>query len=395
MKKASKVTVLKHKKTKLVSPKRAAKIKSHQKKKVIKKQVRQSLPKHKRFALHPVTVMIFLAITVLVVGWTYKVAADSYTVNATVPAPILDIGATIVSPSNNSTLTTSPVMVSGVCPSGSYVNVFVNNSFAGTALCAGNNTFSVEVSIYPGTNNINAQDYNILNVAGPKTPTTTITYNPPAVPSQSASSGTGSTPTISPAVLSAAAAAPPISLTSSFQYQTFTTDNKFTWPLDLEGGVPPYKVHIVWGDGQTSDLVFKTDPVFYINHVYKTNGYYAIKVFSSDSDNQTHMVQLAALIKQPGSSSIFSANGQGGSSAGNSNGTQFVPPPPQGGTGSISSTLYVSRNWLWVAWPSIGVVALMMFSFYLGEKEIYRDVSNLKFQKVTTKLQPRKRMKRA
>ena len=327
-------------------------------KKIIKKKIQQSRPVHKRILFHPTTIFIILCTSIFVIGWTYKVIAASYEVTAQIPAPTLEQGAIITSPTNGATLTQTPIIVSGICPANSYVKLYSNNLFSGVAWCSPNSTFQIQTDLFEGDNALVAQDYNVIDQPGPTTPSISVRLVlPPATNSNLNTNSSSSLPGLENS--SGATTPPPIILTTDFHYQTFTTGSVFSWQIDLEGGVPPYAVHIDWGDGTTSNLTFRTDPIFNITHTYTTQGYFSIKVFSTDTTGKGHMMQLAALIKVPGATGIFSAGNKG-------NGVSAIKSTQQN---SFSNFLINSKAWLWLAWPSLVIVFLMITSFWLGERK--------------------------
>src|SRR5690242_3374732 len=97
-----------------------------QARRALKARVRHSRPIHHRFLLHPATGMMVLAAGVLIAGWTFRAAADSYTVTGKIPAPPLTDGATITSPADGSTTAVTPIDIGGSCPDNSYVNLTRN-----------------------------------------------------------------------------------------------------------------------------------------------------------------------------------------------------------------------------------------------------------------------------
>jgi hypothetical protein len=342
-------------------------IRQNPKKVAVKRKIRQSRPIHKRILLHPVSVMLILCVGVFVLGWTYRTVADSYSVVAEVLAPPLQVGATITSPVNGQTLSQTPIVVKGVCPVNSIVDVQINNAFSGSAACGSDGTFQVETDIYTGNNVIVAQDFNVTGQAGPTASNVTAALNP-ALAAQATSTETSNAPVPSPLALNSSSATPttpvvtptgkPLLLGSDFHYQTFTQASKFSWQFDLAGGTPPYNVNVLWGDGQTTLYHFTTDPAFTITHDYKKPGYYAIQIWARDAANTVHMLQVQAVITQPGTTLPF----------GPSSGIVTKTTPESGG----NSFLQNSKNWLWIAWPSLIVVSLMVLSFWLGEHQEQR-----------------------
>ncbi len=281
-------------------------------------------------------------------GWTLHTMAAT-TITARIQAPALHSAATITSPSANTAVSTPITQVSGSCPSQSYVTLTVNDAFNGAALCT-NNTYTVTTSLYAGTDTLAVQAYNQTDQKGPTANTTHVTYTP------SSSSHDGTTAAV-------ATVTQPLLLTSDFQFHTFTADKVFSWDLDLEGGTPPYNVTIDWGDGATSHMTFPVDPVFTIQHSFKTSGYYAVVVHSVDTTGQKHIMQLAALITDKHGKAPFLT---GTNSSSNTGGGSLANVPSSNHVAILGSS---NARWLLVAWPFYLVVLLMGISFWLGERQ--------------------------
>src|SRR5665213_2749514 len=102
----------------------------------------------------------------------------SYGFEATKTQPPPTQGATISIPSNGTTFTTSPITVSGICPTGLLVEVDDNGVMDGAINCT-NGSFSLQVGLYPGQNVLTVTVYDDLNQAGPVSNTVIVTYNNP------------------------------------------------------------------------------------------------------------------------------------------------------------------------------------------------------------------------
>ncbi len=323
----------------------------------LKKQLRAGRPKHLQVALHPLSILLLLAAGVCIICWTGQVIADDFSVTAIVPAKPLIKQATIRSLANGAVITQVPITVSGFCPTDSYVKLYANNTFSGVALCAADGTYSIETGLFPGLSRLLVQAYNITDEPGPAGQAITVQYNPKEA---QATSTPGSRPTTGNLATNAPGASSlQLLLTSDFHYQTFVTGDTFSWPMDLEGGTPPYTVYITWGDGQSSTIVFKTDPVFQITHHFSKPGYYPVVVRSVDAAGQVQIIQLSALIRTAGSSGILPVSGAQSDSA------------PANHVGGISTALLHAKRWLWLVWPSFIILLLMVASFWLGERKEY------------------------
>jgi hypothetical protein len=350
----------------------------------IKRIISQKRSIHKKLLLHPVTVLILLCAVVFVASWTLVTRADNYTVSATIQAPPLTEGAVITAPSNGQTITSSPTTVSGTCPTGSYVKLSDNGLFSGVDICRVDNTFHIVTSLFLGNNVLKAQDYNNTDVPGPATPGVTVTYTPPIPPAPSSSNPTTSTPPIisSNNEKVTDSQSNPLILQTDFQYNTSTTGTQFVWQLYVFGGTAPYTVTVDWGDGASSTYTFTTDPIFTIAHTYTKIGYYPIKVTAVDAAGQKRVLQLATVVRKPGSAVIVPPAA-----------TSQTPKPGTGHTSNLSLLNSVinrfevtSKNWLWIAWPSLIIVSLMVISFWLGE----RQEKKLLVRKIGHSSRPRK-----
>ncbi len=333
---------------------------------------------HKRFFLHPMTIMVMLVAGVFIAGYTYKAVADSFTVTAEIQAPALTDGSYITSPTDNQSFKTDMIEVVGTCPSSSYTKLYDNSLFVGVAWCSPSNTFQIAAQLYYGNNILQAQDYNITDQAGPVTPTVTAIYEPVSSSSGGGTGGNGgiSTPGHSSVAsqhtsssAGSAEAATPLLLTSDFQFKTEIVNSVFSWSIDLSDGFPPYYVNANWGDGSSTNYTFKTDPVFSITHPYLNPGYYPIIVKAVDSRGSGRIIQLAALIKKANTGDIFALGGTSSGSC-SANGSSNSCPATLSSSSSFLGRIFGHiKAWVWVTWSTYTIILLMMISFWLGERE--------------------------
>lgn len=373
-------------KTKKTSVKRTTSVRSKpiSAKKAKKRAIRQARPIHKKVLLHPISVLLLLCIGVFLCLWTYRAIADTITVGAVILAPPLNSGSDILQPSNGYTSSVNQIAINGSCEYKSYTKLYRNGLISGTALCAPDGTFHITADLIEGSNSFQAQAYNITDNIGPVTGVVTVNYVKPTPPPPTSSL----TPTTTPAESSSSnktpgiiASTPPLLLTTDYKYEVTHTGETFDWALDVEGGKPPYHIHVDWGDGATTDFIFPIDPVFHISHVYKKGGYYPIRVRSVDANGDVRIMQIAAIILKPGTSDPFNqtggTNGTSGKSGSNSNtGSSATGSTKQTNIGPLhlSAALTGAKNWLWLIWPSFIIVFLMVFSFWLGERQEYQEL---------------------
>lgn len=146
-----------------------------------RRRVRNSRPLHRSIALHPINLLFLLCVGVLLSGSTLSATAASYTVNGKILAPIPTDPAIITHPTSEQQLSPQVQVISGTCPSNTYVEVADNNTLAGIAVCDQDGTFQVKTSLVSGANVLTAQDYNVTNNPGPSSPSVTVYYFPPAL----------------------------------------------------------------------------------------------------------------------------------------------------------------------------------------------------------------------
>lgn len=107
-----------------------------------------------------------------------KINAQSYDVTARVDSPLPTSPATITSPADQQHFNTSPITVTGTCDDGTYVALFRNGAFAGTASCTGG-FFTLQLALTPGSNVLQAKNYNNTDNEGPASPPITVYYDIP------------------------------------------------------------------------------------------------------------------------------------------------------------------------------------------------------------------------
>ena len=229
-------------------------------------------------------------------------------------------GATIAVPSNGAVFTSVPITVSGLCPTSLLVKIFSNNVFVGSVFCA-NGSYSVQVDLFSGQNQLVARVYDSLDQAGPDSNIVTVTFND----AQFAQFGTH------------------VELTSNFAERGAPPNQELDWPIIISGGNAPYAISVDWGDGSPTDLMSQAAPgEFTIKHTYKSSGIYKVIVKATDKNNGEAFLQLVAVAT--------------GSAQNNSKGS--------GGNSLIKIEV------LW--WPALVMLPLIVAAFWVGRRhELY------------------------
>ncbi len=231
--------------------------------------------------------------------------------------------ATISIPANSQHFSSIPVTVSGSCPKGLLIEIFDNNVFVGSVICA-NGSYSIQIDLFDGQNDLVARDYDALNQAGPDSNTVTVFFN-------NAQNVSGPRPTLS----------------TAYARRGADPGTTLSWPMTLSGGTGPYAISIDWGDNSPPDLISRSSAGdFTIQHIYSQSGVYKITVKAVDSTGAAAFLQLTAI----------------------SNG-----PIQQTGSPSGTTTKIV-KSIVW--WPLIAMFVLTILAFWLGQKHQLQTIRN-------------------
>jgi hypothetical protein len=243
--------------------------------------------------------------------------AGSIGVEGTIPTAPPTRAATITTPVNGQTFTSTPITVNGLCPNGLLVKVFSNNIFVGAVQCQ-SGSYSIQISLFSGQNDIIARVYDELDQAGPDSNQVTVTFND----AQFSQFGTR------------------VLLTSNYAKRGANPGETLRWPVLLSGGRAPYALSVDWGDGKATDL--KSIPfadTINLEHIYDEAGIYKVIVKVTDSNGTTAFLQLVGV-------------GNGEASTNNA-------------TGSPALTVTKTQI-LW--WPLLIMLPLLLVAFWLGRR---------------------------
>lgn len=241
----------------------------------------------------------------------------SYGLEATKKQPPPTVGATITTPGNGASFTSSPINVSGICPDGLLVQLYNNGVMVGSVMCNGG-SFSIEISLFAGTNELSAIVYDNIDQPGPTSPIVTINYT------DTRFTAFGSL----------------ITLTSSYGRRAAAVNSQLTWPLQLSGGTGPYAFSIDWGDGSATELKSQSlAGLVNIDHVYKKAGIYQVNIRVTDVNEVSAFLQVIAV----------------------SNGKVDDVKPDPAKTATITKTQVI-----WI--PAVVALGMLLPSYWLGRR---------------------------
>lgn len=247
-----------------------------------------------------------------------QTSQGSIGLQGTITASAPTRGATITTPGSGASFSEVPITVNGTCPSSTLVKIFDNNVFMGSAFC-NNGSYTLQISLFSGQNELVARVYDALDQAGPDSNTVIVIFND-AIFDQF-----GTRPTLSSVY--AQRGAPP--------------GQALSWPVLLNGGVGPYAISVDWGDGSQTDLFSQAIPgTLNLKHTYKTAGIYRVIIKATDKNGATAFLQL-----------VGQATGAGQNVNGKDSG----------------DTAIVQREVLW--WPALAMFPLIVLAFFVGRRQ--------------------------
>jgi hypothetical protein len=222
---------------------------------------------------------------------------------------------TITYPPNNSSFTKLPITVSGLCESGLLIKVFKNGVFGGSTICK-NGSYSVQIDLFVGRNELVARAYDDLGQSSPDSNKVIVTFP------VSQFSGINR-----------------ISLSSAYAKRGANPGAILTWPIILSGGNGPYAITVDWGDGSQPDIISREFPgTFNITHVYESAGVYNVLIRATDKNGELAFLQLVGV-----------GNGE--------------LTDEQNAAGTITKE---KTRIIW--WPAALLIPLILLAFWLGRK---------------------------
>lgn len=205
---------------------------------------------------------------------------------------------TIEEPAPESTFTNKSITVKGSCVSGLIVKIYRNNIFAGSALCQANGTFSLNIDLFLGRNDLFAQQFNSSGQASPTSNKVTVYYVLPEAPSLPSGTPSTEAPGTSQSRQEPFESIAQFQLVIDYDYtlQSILVDQPFFLPIKFTGGEAPYAVSVDWGDGTTDVYSRETTKEFTIEHIYTEPGFYTVTISVSDKTNDKASLQFVLLV---------------------------------------------------------------------------------------------------
>jgi hypothetical protein len=281
--------------------------------------MKNTISNSKRFILAAAATTLLFGSAAAALGSQQNPQSSSFGFEGTITSPPPTQAATVATPSNGQTFTSIPITVAGLCPKDLLVKVFANNVFVGSAIC-NNGSYSLQIGLFGGQNDIVVRDYDALDQAGPDSNVVSVTFNDAQF----------------------ITVASRVTLTSNYARRGADPGQQLDWPIILSGGTPPYALSVDWGDGSSPSLSSQAlAGNITVSHTYTSAGVYKVVIKATDSKGSTGFLQLVGV-----------ANGQASQSA--------------SGTSGGGTTLQVKTNVLW--WPIAVLAPLILVAFWLGRR---------------------------
>lgn len=218
-------------------------------------------------------------------------------VSASVPAPIPGGSPVITSPTNNTVTTNSSVKVSGTCPvivPPILIVIYRDSNSVGSTNCTPGGSFSLNVPLTLGKNNLLAQVQTITGGIGNSSSVILVTRNTLTTPSSPPSSEPG--PISTPNVTIELPILEPQIITEDNFTQVPSDSNKPTaWSFSIKGGETPFTVTIDWGDGTIEKYTVHTHKVQTFYHTYSQPKTYNISAKVVDANGRVTVYNTVAV----------------------------------------------------------------------------------------------------
>lgn len=234
--------------------------------------------------------------SIFLAGFQQAAGADQLNISAKVAAQVPVQPATITPPA--APTTNSPIVtITGTCEittPASIVSITSGGMLLGSTVCDSAGTFSIEVTLRPGENQLIAHTVNITDDYGPDGIPITINYISPTKP-PTEHIADGVTPTNSAPVATPQSNIAGLKIISKYSYITYGPGKDAQWVGSFQGGAEPYTVVIDWGDGEVTNHANIGPNEQRFNHHYTSYATYFMTVTVTDKDGRSIKQQLAAV----------------------------------------------------------------------------------------------------
>lgn len=276
-------------------------------------------------------------------------AQGSIVVSTTVTAAPPTNPAHILLPPDQQHFDTNVIQASGTCTPNLFIELHRNGAFSGMTLCTTQGAFEVGVTLLPGENRLVARTKDGANQYGPDSPTVIVFYDVPKTHPDSSE--------VVPAQPGRPSSIGRFLVYSDASLHGVQQDKVFRLMYEINGGQVPYAVSIDWGDESSPSVIPHDQEGDYVaDHTYTRTGQFVIKVSGSDSKGRQALFQTLVIVHNTQVTDLATP------------GTMLICEP-DGACIATSTIVEMINRYLW---PAMIVAVLMTFSFWVGERVVWR-----------------------
>lgn len=319
-------------------------------------------------------ILAFSVLTIFFVKQQIVVAGPPQTLNGdiqlsgVVPGPPPSNPPFVSGPTDGQRFSTNQIDVTGGCESGLIIEVYRNDTFAGSQICDGSNQFTITITLVAGENILRTRTKDGIGQYGPDAPLLTVYYDAPTVEDLVVDDEIQPRLTVEEAEerLETILNDPLLVITDPL-HDGFYSKQKAAISYELRGGAAPYAVAINWGDGSKDSLESKAEAAKYsTTHVYAEGGQYKVTITITDHSGNQATIQTIVVIsgEKQKIEQLISA-------------TCDVNP-------SLPSCPLNSQilHYIDQAWPALIGATFIASSFWLGEQVVYSRTASGKLKKL-------------
>lgn len=256
---------------------------------------------HKHTSYRVLFLLMLAPIAMMVLVDQMEARASDYVVTATVPAVIPSDPAVITSPINNSTVNSPEIRVSGNCPvvnQAVIIAIYADDVLSGSTYCQPDGTFSVPITLTPGSHTLVAKIVTITNDHGTDSQPVIVTYKPLTSQPPNTSSDESPQPSRSgqsPQLNNIDDIGSLLRIMAADTHVVMDSRGHVTWRGTILGGTPPYNVVVEWGDGTTNTYKVNDQAEQAFTHTYAEKQPYVVIVHATDTVGNSAVLYSVAV----------------------------------------------------------------------------------------------------
>lgn len=306
-------------------------------------------------------ILAFLGLLLLLLNNKFIQAANEVNLSATVLGDPPSTPAQINTPPPGSEFDDKTITLTGSCQSSLIVEIYRNGTFAGSTICSGSGTFTINITLVNGKNTLLAKIKDLSDQYGPDSIQVVVYYNAPSNSggdSGSSSTGTDTAGSGSQSITKSSANAIEFLLSTKPLFRSAKQGSSFNFWYRIKGGTKPYAIVIDWGDGSKNTVQSVKKPGKHtVSHTYEKSGPFIVEVIGTDIANSRAWVTTVVNVDKTKSETPI--------------GITTKTCDNRGGDNNLWCDL---ANSIDTAWPAFMFAVALTAGFWLGEKVVLAKV---------------------